>query len=74
MERQRLRKLEAEAENWAKAERIRAYVRAVEQEASSQGDLEGFRVQLEEWVSWAKRHADNLDPVKGLVMIRKADS
>ena len=71
MERQRLRDLESQAENWAKAGRIRAYVRAVEQEAASRGDIEASRAQLEEWAAWAKEHADNLDPVKTLGMLRK---
>jgi hypothetical protein len=74
MERQRQRELESQAEKWAKAERIRAYIRAVEQEVSDRGDLAALRVQLEEWVAWAKEHADNLDPVKRLSMARQPNS
>jgi hypothetical protein len=74
MERQRLRELEAEAEIWAKTERIRAYLRAVEKEASARVDLEAVRGQLEEWVAWAKEHADNVDPVERLRLFGKPDA
>ena len=74
MERRRLRELEAQAENWAKAERIRAYARAVEEEASARVDLEAVRGQLKKWVAWAKEHADNADPAKRLRMFGKPDA
>jgi hypothetical protein len=73
-QRQRLLELESQAEQWAKAKRLRAYVRAVQQEASNRGDLECFRDRLEEWAAWARQHADNLDPINKLSMVRESDS
>jgi hypothetical protein len=48
-------RLEANAETWAKAERIRAYVHAVER-AGSVADMK-------QWTSWAREHADRMDPI-----------
>ena len=71
MEQKRLLVLESQADQWAKAGRIRAYVKAVEHEVSDRVELEPFRDQLREWASWAKQHADNIDPVKKLKMVRQ---
>jgi hypothetical protein len=73
-ERQRLLDLESDAEQWAKAKRLRAYVRAVQRVVSNRGDIESFRDRLEEWASWAKQHAENLDPINTLSMVKKSDS
>jgi hypothetical protein len=72
-ERQRLLELESESEQWAKAKRLRAYVRAVQRIVSNRGDIESFRDRLEEWASWAKQHAENLDPINKLSMVKKPD-
>ena len=74
MEKQRLRDLESQAERWAKSEQVRAYIRAVEKAAAAQEDLHDFRNRLQEWISWAKEHADNLDPTKKLRMLRESRS
>jgi hypothetical protein len=64
MEQQRCLELESQADQWAKAERIREYVKAVERETSSRGEHESSRERPEEWASWARQHADSVDPVK----------
>jgi|WetSurMetagenome_2_1015567.scaffolds.fasta_scaffold65369_1 hypothetical protein len=73
-ERQRLLDLESQVEQWAKAKRLRAYVRAVQRVVSNRRDIESFRDQLEEWASWAKQHAENLDPINKLSVVKKSDS
>jgi hypothetical protein len=74
MEKQRLRDLESEAERWAKSEQLRAYIRAVEKEAAAQENIDVLRNRLQEWATWAKQHADNLDPTKKLSMLRESRS
>ncbi len=58
-ERRRLAELEAEADAWNRARRIRAYVDAVI--AAKGAGAEGS--ELAEWVAWARRKADEIDPL-----------
>jgi hypothetical protein len=74
IEKQRLRDLESQAERWAKSEQLRAYIRAVEKEAAAQEDIDVLRNRLQEWVTWANEHADDLDPTKKLSMLRESRS
>jgi hypothetical protein len=55
-EQERREKLEVAAESWAKAQRIRAYVDAVER--AGVGSCESA-----EWILWARDHANRLDPI-----------
>ncbi|QDG52082.1 hypothetical protein FIV42_15420 [Persicimonas caeni] len=58
-ERRRLTELEAEADAWHRAQRIRAYVGAVIAEKGTGEDGS----ELSDWIAWAKRKADELDPL-----------
>ena len=60
-ERKRREQLEGQAEQWSKAERLRAFINEVEQRAKSVGAAEPEGVQ--EWLSWARVHADRIDPL-----------
>jgi hypothetical protein len=62
-EEDRLRELLNHAESWTKSQQLRSYIRAVQEAANKLPDLEDFQVKLEEWVSWAEKHADRLDPL-----------
>ena len=66
-ERERLRALEQMAEMWVRSEKLRAFIREVERRASKRELSDESRAKLEEWVKWAMKHADRLDPLsKGL--------
>lgn len=52
--------LEAEATDWERAARLRAYADAVEQQALGNGEIPE---ELREWLSWARSKADWLDPL-----------
>lgn len=58
-ERQRVEALEADAEAWYRAEKIRAYVVAAECRYKETGEV-GSRL---DWLSWARAQADRLDPI-----------
>jgi len=62
-EEDRLRELLNQAESWTKSQQLRSYIRAVQEAASKLPNLEDFQDKLNEWVSWAQRHADRLDPL-----------
>ncbi len=57
--------LEAKAKKWKRATRLRAYVDAIEQAATLEGELTD---ELLDWIGWARAKADWLDP-----MIRLSD-
>lgn len=54
------KELEAKAMAWERANRMRAYIEAVERQASSSGELAN---DLLEWLAWARAKADWLDPL-----------
>lgn len=51
--------LEKQAEDWKRAERMRAYIAAVERKTIDQGTA-GTKA---EWLNWAREQADRLDPL-----------
>jgi hypothetical protein len=59
----RVRRLEQDADNWAKAKKIREYVLAVVEEKKKLGDELGPDTPLGIWASWALQQADRLDPM-----------
>lgn len=59
-----LRRLEAEAAAWVKAEQIRAYVAAVKEAAQRDAGAVVPGGELERWVAWAMNQADTLDPIR----------
>ena len=64
-ERELFEDLETKATKWERATRLRAYLDAVEQTATSSGELPD---ELLDWIAWARAKADWLDP-----MIRVSD-
>lgn len=64
IEKAKLQELEKQAYLWAKSEQLRAYIEAVE-ESASVCELDGDDMkQLDEWLKWARDHADSLDPIQ----------
>jgi hypothetical protein len=61
-ERKRREQLEHQAEQWSKAERLRAFINEVKQRAKSGGAAELEDIQ--EWLRWARDHADRIDPLR----------
>ena len=59
-EKDRFEALERNAQGWARAEQIRSYINAVEQQATSDDNLDSMK----EWLQWARTKADWLDPLK----------
>jgi hypothetical protein len=57
-ERRAVAKLEQDAENWSRAERIRAFVAAAERRPAGADEAE-----QPDWVEWARACADRLDPL-----------
>jgi hypothetical protein len=62
-EEQRLRDLEDQAELWAKSNQLREYIRTVEKAATAKQCSRQFQEKAEKWLAWARRHADQLDPL-----------
>ncbi len=63
IERKRLQELEDQAVLWEKSQQLRDFIRAVQEEASKRPCAKDLQEKLMEWVSWAQRHADRLDPI-----------
>ena len=62
----RLRELDRQAEQWAKSEQLRAFVKAVETLITDGRFSDDDRQRFEKWISWAGGHADQLDPLREL--------
>jgi hypothetical protein len=62
-EEKKIRALKKEAVLWHRAERIRKYVAVVREDAQRKSD-QGERNKILEWVEWAERQADRIDPLK----------
>jgi hypothetical protein len=62
-ERARVEKLLAEAEAWRRANDLRAYIAAVEEQASDREPPTDASPELARWLTWARELADRLDPV-----------
>jgi hypothetical protein len=60
----RRRLLEQQAECWAKAQQLGAFIDEVERRAQVRGTSMARGTELGEWIAWARRHADRLDPMK----------
>jgi hypothetical protein len=63
IEEKRLEELLNQSDSWTKSQQLRNYIQAVQATATQLPNLEDFQDKLEEWVSWAERHADRLDPL-----------
>ena len=64
-EERRRQELERQAEAWAKAQLIRAYVDAVERGAVERGLNVSPESELGRWLPWAREQADRFDPTRG---------
>jgi hypothetical protein len=62
----RRQELEHQVNRWIKSQNLRAYLRAVEQEALRRGLLTTPDTRAGRWLSWACEHADRLDPIAGV--------
>jgi hypothetical protein len=62
-EEKKIKALEREAIAWHRAERIREYIAAVRRDAVRKTDPED-QAKVLEWVEWAERQADRIDPLK----------
>lgn len=54
-------RLEREAAAWAKAEQVRAYMRAVRERAERDGEIQA-ESELARWLVWAEDYAERMDP------------
>ena len=61
----RVKQLETAAANWNTAQTIRAFVAAVEAEATRRGGDSALADPLATWIVWAREYADTLDPLRG---------
>jgi hypothetical protein len=62
-EEKKIKTLEREAIEWQRAERVREYITAVREQADRKTDADG-RAKASEWIEWAERQADRIDPLK----------
>jgi len=62
-EEKRIKTLRKEVISWQRAKRIREYIAAVREEATGNTDADA-RAKASEWIKWAERQADRLDPLK----------
>jgi hypothetical protein len=67
-EEERLQDLENQARMWAKADQLRAYIDAVENDACKKGLTIEQNERLNTWLSWARKHADRIDPLENIVL------
>lgn len=61
-EAQKVRELETEATAWQKSRQLRAYISGVERAAKRTGPIETGS-ELDAWLSWARSHANRIDPL-----------
>jgi hypothetical protein len=62
-EEKKIKALEREAIAWHRAQRIREYIAAARRDAVRRTDPED-QAKVLEWVEWAERQADRIDPLK----------
>ncbi len=63
-EEQRVRTLEQQVDRWTRAAQVRAFADESERRATGKGVAAAPGTELAEWLAWARRHADRLDPFK----------
>lgn len=63
-EKERLKELEELMANWQKAQQIRAFMDAYEQMCNTNGEPTTPESTAGEWIAWARKKADWLDPLK----------
>jgi hypothetical protein len=60
---ERRQRLERQVESWTKAQQVRAFVDEVERRAQAKDKSIEPGTELGNWIAWARRHADRLDPL-----------
>jgi len=60
---ERRQRLERQVESWTKARQVREFIDEVERRAETKGKPTEPGTELGEWIAWARRHADRLDPL-----------
>jgi hypothetical protein len=63
-EKSKVRALEEAAAKWSRAEQIRSFVSAARTSAVQNGQAVEPGTQFGDWIIWAERQADRLDPLK----------
>ena len=63
-EQEQIKALEREAARWRRGRRIRAYVEAVKEHALRRHGSTEPGSPLDQWLKWAHRYADGIDPLK----------
>lgn len=63
-EMERRQALERQVESWTKARQVREFIDEVERRAKTKGKPTEPGTELGEWIAWARRYADRLDPLK----------
>jgi len=66
--------LEDQVERWVKAKKLRAYLKEVEGAAIKANASEIQGILIQEWLSWARSHADRVDPSKNWPLGRGYES
>ena len=63
-EEQRVHTLEQQVDRWTRAAQVVAFADEAERRAIAKGVATAPGTELGEWLAWARRHADRLDPFK----------
>jgi hypothetical protein len=63
-ERERERRLRRDAADWSQSQNLRLYIEAVKSRAMAEGVPFAPGTKVGEWMDWALRQADQLDPLK----------
>jgi len=62
-EEKKIKTMEHKAADWQRAQRIREYIAAVREKPARETDSVQTAT-LQEWIEWAERQADRIDPLK----------
>ncbi len=49
--------------SWSKSQMIRSYIKEVEKIIARRPDRDTFQEEKENWLLWANRYADQIDPL-----------
>lgn len=71
IEEQKLAELENQAAQWEKCHQLRRYINAVEKEAAAMEVSAEFQQKLDNWLEWARQHAERKNPLNDLKGVRK---
>ena len=64
-EKRRRNTLVETATQWSKSQDLRDYIEEVRQRVDEKSLTEEKREKVEEWIAWARKHADRIDPLSG---------